>query len=359
MSQNKPAETVGNPEIYESPDVRLADTVEDLPFNDELKEEPSKEKITKENKDDVDKTLRNILKRLDQNDTSDDQSLQNESLEDIKETPQQKLLRLQQEALAFQKYLTESSEAVNLPANEGISYLDALSDVQQKLSKLDEALGGSSSKTQTEGGTLLLSKLGQARKLLDNTENPDAVARLPELIYKNEVSHASELETRIKSLERLLGPEMSRPVDVPEFHNFGGNLARAHELMRLLADPSQLDYVTQRVKMINAELGHLSEIQESLVSEGQLLYYDDEIELNKQVDQLMELFDRLEPLVQQAPMLTARLKTMGSFHNEALDMGLVLGKLDCLVKATEDDANAALEKCKRVVNFSLNIANVL
>ncbi|KAJ9069952.1 hypothetical protein DSO57_1013457 [Entomophthora muscae] len=117
-----------------------------------LQKSPPKRKIIKENKDDVDKTLRNILKRLDQNDTSDDQSLQNESLEEIKETPQQKLLRLQQEALAFQKYLTESSEAVNLPANEGISYLDALSDVQQKLSKLDEALGGSSSKTQTEGG---------------------------------------------------------------------------------------------------------------------------------------------------------------------------------------------------------------
>ncbi|KAI0244051.1 hypothetical protein L0F63_002943, partial [Massospora cicadina] len=315
-----------------------------MPFNDEVKEEPEKPSSDPGSSGDIDRELRIILKKLDdQYDVSAEEHQMNfVARGEISETPQQKLVRLKHEADALQHRLSQSPEADHV-LDSDVSLLDALSGVQQKLAKLDKALGGISNNPQTEAGAKLLSKLGHAQALLENVDHSEFVARLPELVYKNalfkEVSHAFELETRIKSLEQLLGSEMSRPADVPEFKNFGGNLAR-------------LDYVLQRVKLVNAELEHLCEIQEGLASEGQLLYYDEEPELNKQVsiinglkvDQLMELFDRLEPLVQQAPMLTSRLKTMGSFHNEALDMVLILGKLDGLVKAAEDDANSALDK---------------
>ncbi|KAI0235628.1 hypothetical protein L0F63_005678 [Massospora cicadina] len=317
-----------------------------MPFNDEVKEEPEKPSSDPGSSGDIDRELRIILKKLDdQYDVSAEEHQMNF-------VARGKLAKLHSKnSSGSNMKLTH----FNIASPNDVSLLDALSGVQQKLAKLDKALGGISNNPQTEAGAKLLSKLGHAQALLENVDHSEFVARLPELALFKEVSHAFELETRIKSLEQLLGSEMSRPADVPEFKNFGGNLARVHELMRLLADPNQLDYVLQRVKLVNAELEHLCEIQEGLASEGQLLYYDEEPELNKQVsiinglkvDQLMELFDRLEPLVQQAPMLTSRLKTMGSFHNEALDMVLILGKLDGLVKAAEDDANSALDKCRR------------
>lgn len=56
----------------------------------------------------LDRTLRNILKRLDQHDTaSEDQDPNFGSPKEIKESPQQKLSRLQQEALAFRHFLSE------------------------------------------------------------------------------------------------------------------------------------------------------------------------------------------------------------------------------------------------------------
>lgn len=333
---------ITNVEIYESPDVRLPDTVEEVPYNDEVQEKLDLPSGVIGSNNDVDRHLRLILNKLDEeyHVTNEEHQLNSISRGEITETTHQKLVRLKHEADALQSLLCQSPD-------RDVSLLDALSGVQQKLTKLDKAWGGISNNQPTKVGTKLLAKLEHARALLETVDHPEVVARVPELVYKKEVSHAFELETRIKSLEQLLGSAMSRPVEVSEFTNLGGNLARMHALLRILADPSQLDHVLHKIKLINAELEQLCEVHEGLASEGQLLYYDEEPELSKQVDQLMELFDRLDPLVQQAPMLTSRLKTLGGFHNEALDMVLILGKLEGLVRSAEEDASSALDRCQR------------
>jgi len=228
------------------------------------------------------------------------------------------------------------------------SHLEILEKVQTDLNNLGERLQIKATKNSSKDASSAFTKLKKAQSMLDERKVQSFLANPPELFYKKESTHMFEFETRIKNLERLLGPETQKPADVPEFHNFGGNLLRAYELMCLFTDPIHLDYTIQRLQLINTELESLSIFQESLVSEGQHVYFEEEVEINNQVDQLLELFERIESLIQQAPILISRLKTMGSFHNEALDMNVVLPKLTSLIRATQEDSKLSLECSQKV-----------
>ncbi|KAI9293498.1 hypothetical protein K502DRAFT_343131 [Neoconidiobolus thromboides FSU 785] len=328
-------------EVYETADPRPDDTIEGMEYNPGSISKSNSDIEDEEEKFEMD--LNNILSALSlNNDTFE--SVPNKKTKGKYETPEQKLQRLKSEL----EELKDDINKGNVEMEEGIDINTTLSSIEStelKLHQLEKKEDYFSNGNNSIMGNKLLEKVNKSLQKLNDPSKRELVYQPPiELVYKKEGTHAYKIENRIKSLESLLGPETQKPADVPEFMNFGGNMARVYELMKVIADSHHLEYVIKQIKSINAELEVINSENNRMRREE--LFHPDEIdiEVTNRVEQLMDVFDKLEPLLLQAPIFSSRLKALGGFHNEALDLILITDKIESLIKTADKDTRLAKDR---------------
>ncbi|KAI8819908.1 Dynamitin-domain-containing protein [Fimicolochytrium jonesii] len=185
----------------------------------------------------------------------------------------------------------------------------------------------------------------------------------PETAKLNELAKVTELESRLASLERLIGThfldglEGDNAAVTSLLHQTGSLIGALHRLdnhLAVLTQPRQLDLVANRVKVITADMEKLADLKKKQQLEASVLQSmfshnahtsltgsssylpttsgaaahtssaDDDLHMSKtqteterRINHLFNLLNKLDPVAGLLPHLVARLRGLKALHNEA------------------------------------------
>lgn len=193
-------------------------------------------------------------------------------------------------------------------------------------------------------------------------------AQTSPVVHRTKVS---ELETRLTTLERIVGvtrvDPLNRPMSADEvrqslFQTSGslvGAMERIHLSLSLLTDPVMLDRLTRRMKTAIKHLETLFELKKKQRMESKLITSTGNT-TDTQIEYLYNTLSQLEPCANAIPLIASRLKALQSLHNDAAVFSESLAALNEDQKQVKDAAKALQEGMARLVhNMQLNEAAVL
>lgn len=277
----------------------------------------------------------------------------------------------------------QESEATKQLSKNQISHrqlLEQVSALQSELSRIGQSMGGPDAlpssfeapagtlTKQLETGKSLMAQL-KAFKALSLSDQPEAVrsatpgpdgnstASTPTITYEllytpqtlktTTLTKLTTLESRLTSLERLLGTSHLDPTDQTDaatslLQSSGsliGALERLDHHLALLSQPRTLDALSRKVKNLTGEMERLAELRKkreletSLQLEGRgssstslegepsstAIPTSQQItpDQDRKINRLFLTLDRIDPIASVVPHLLARLQGLRSLHAEA------------------------------------------
>ncbi|XP_055016336.1 dynactin subunit 2 [Boleophthalmus pectinirostris] len=291
----------------------------------------------------------------------------------IKETPQQKYLRLVNEIQELTKEVdTIQSATKETNAEERLTPVvlaQQASQLKQQLvsAHLDTLLGPQAHINLTDpDGALarrLLTQLEVAKgsrvsatedgKPTASAKGPDGVVLYelhsrPEQEKFNNAAKMAELEKRLAELETAVGPGSDKPGPLSAGVQ-GGSLMDTIELLQARVsalDSATLDQVEARLQSV---LGKMNEIAKHKAA-------IEDAETQNKVTQLYELVQKWDAVSTSVPQVVERLISLKELHEQAMQFGQLLTHLDTtqqMINSTLKDNNTLLTQVQQTMKENL------
>ncbi|KAJ1926341.1 hypothetical protein IWQ60_003866 [Tieghemiomyces parasiticus] len=240
----------------------------------------------------------------------------------VDETPVQRLRRLLHET---QELADELGAAPESTSESQRALFAQASVLQRELSGLSSQLQDDQSATAgifaTNPGRSLLNSLQRLEVVSSDPEPvPSASVTVKSNLSTPDAAYMGKLENRVAELEQLLGQRLTSE----GAHGLRGRgllevMGSLEGQVRLLAQPRHLESLSRRAKAVTQDLEKLAAVRAQ--DEG-VINLDDEV--GEKINRLFAVVDRVDPLIETAPAIVARLQSLQALHLEASVVGQTL-----------------------------------
>ncbi|KAJ2157959.1 hypothetical protein GGF46_004125 [Coemansia sp. RSA 552] len=337
---NLPDIDTAQPDVYETPDVAVADGPDG---HDDEGEIPLSEDISTQAVaagqaasrfraavGDVDASSamaryqRSLFRTLQLESLAGDKEVLSGSGQDsrLKETPEQRLRRLVYETQELKEQMAAGSAAE--PTRQSVPLMRLVNGLNDELAHL----AAQSEKYGSTDSSLMWEALDAQA-----AEKPQrSVQRSPAA-----TGDAALLEKRLAALEKLVGAGAAQSAkDTSIGHSLADAVGRLRQQMDILADPQRVDGIQRRIKQALVEMDRL-DVANAQATKAAADAADGKganatVRLDpatiKRIDELYEKLTNVDSLIELAPATARRLQSLGKLHSEAAEAVARVGRIE-------------------------------
>ncbi|KAI9243527.1 Dynamitin-domain-containing protein [Sporodiniella umbellata] len=191
----------------------------------------------------------------------------------------------------------------------------------------------------------------------------------PEISKLQKESSLSDIDDRIAKIEKLIGSSSGQTVeDLPASLSSTSlihSLTKLEQQIVLLAQPRQLEMVARRVKVLNSDLDRLNELKAGRkdmslgfnlssaltgAAHNAVDTKDNSNDTETKINQLFSTLEKIDPLLNLTPALLTRLKALQGLHAEAATFGQSIKVISEEQTRMTDELKSLTETCAQLNN---------